>query len=54
MVGYIRSSITSECISYYKDDVIEFVILSEIIYNDTEKVEDVIVSLLSIKRDSQF
>jgi hypothetical protein len=54
MVGYIRSSMTSEYISYYKNDIIEFIILSEIIHNNTKKVKDVVISLPSIKRDSQF
>jgi hypothetical protein len=54
MVGYIRSSMTSQCISHCKDDVVEFVILSEIMHNDTEKVKDVVIGLPSVKRDSQF
>jgi hypothetical protein len=54
MVGYIRSSMTSEYISHYKDDVIEFVIVPKIMHNDTEKVKDVVVSLPSIKGNSQF
>jgi hypothetical protein len=54
MVGYIRSSMTSECISYYKDDVIEFVIVPKIMHDDTKKVKDVVISLPSIKGNSQI
>jgi hypothetical protein len=53
MVGYICSSMTSEYISYYKDNVIEFIIVPKIIYDDTEKVKDVVISLPSIKGNSQ-
>jgi hypothetical protein len=54
MVGYISSSITTKRISYYKNDVIEFIVVPKVMHNDTEKVEDVIISLLSIKGDNQF
>jgi hypothetical protein len=39
---------------YYKDNVIEFIIILKIMYNDTEKVKDVVISLPSIKGNSQF
>jgi hypothetical protein len=54
MVGYISSSMTTKRISYYKDDVMEFIVVPKVMYDDTEKVEDVVISLLSIKGDSQF
>jgi hypothetical protein len=54
MVGYISSSLTTKRISYHKDAVIEFIVVPKVIHNDTEKVEDVVISLLSIKGDSQF
>jgi hypothetical protein len=54
MVGYISSSVTTKRISHYKDDVIEFIVVPKVIHDDTEKVEDVVISLLSIKGDSQF
>jgi hypothetical protein len=52
MVSYISSYITVECISYYKDSVIEFIIVPKIIYYDTEKVKDIVISLLSIEGNS--
>jgi hypothetical protein len=54
MVGYISSYMTAECISHYKDNVVEFVIVPKIIHYDTEKVKDVVVGLLSIEGNSQF
>jgi hypothetical protein len=54
MVGYISSYMTTECISYCKDNVLEFIIVLKIMHYDTEKVKDVVVSLLSIEGNSQF
>jgi hypothetical protein len=52
MVGYISSYITAEYISYYKDNIIESVIVPKIIYYNTEKVKDIVISLLSIEGNS--
>jgi hypothetical protein len=46
--------VTTKRISHYKDDVVEFIVVSKVIHDDTEKVEDVVVGLPSIKGDSQF
>jgi hypothetical protein len=54
MVGYISSYITTKYILYYKDDVIEFIIIPKIIYYNIEKVKDIVISLLSIEGNSQL
>jgi hypothetical protein len=43
---------TTKGITYYKHNIIEFVVIAKVVNNDPKKVEGIIVSLLSIKRDS--
>jgi hypothetical protein len=39
---------------YCKDDVIELIVVPKVVYNNPKKVNDVVICLLSVKRDSNF
>jgi hypothetical protein len=45
---------TTKSITYYKYNIMEFVIVAKVVNNNPKKVEGIVISLLSIKRDSQF
>jgi hypothetical protein len=51
MVYNIGASVTTEGIAYCKDDVMELVVIPKVVRNNPKKVEDVVISLLSIKAD---
>jgi hypothetical protein len=42
---------TTEGIAYCKDDVMELVVIPKVVRNNPKKVEDVVISLPSIKAD---
>jgi hypothetical protein len=41
-------------VAHCKDDIVELVVIPKVVNNNPKKVKDVVVSLLSIKRDSDF
>jgi hypothetical protein len=45
---------TTKGIAYYKHNIIEFIIVTKVVNNNPKKVKGIVISLLSIKRDSQF
>jgi hypothetical protein len=45
---------TTKGVTYYKHNIIEFVVVAKVVNNNPKKVEGIVISLLSIKRDSQF
>jgi hypothetical protein len=45
---------TTKSITYYKYNIMEFVIVAKVVNNNPKKVEGIVISLPSIKRDSQF
>jgi hypothetical protein len=45
---------TTKGVTYYKHNIMEFVVVAKVVNNNPKKVEGIVISLLSIKRDSQF
>jgi hypothetical protein len=45
---------TTKGITYYKHNIVEFVVVAKVVNNNPKKVEGIVISLPSIKRDSQF
>ena len=42
---------TAKGVTQCKDDVVELVVIPKVVHNNAEKVKDVVVGLLSVKRD---
>jgi hypothetical protein len=45
---------TTEGVAHGKDDIVEFVVVPKVMNNNSEKVQGVVISLLSVKGDCQF
>jgi hypothetical protein len=45
---------TAKGVTHCKHNIVEFVVVAKVVNNDPKKVEGIVVSLPSIKRDSQF
>ena len=54
IVCNIRTSMAPKGVAHCKDNIMKLIVIPKVVHNDSKKVKDVVICLLSIEGDSNF